>query len=286
MVAPRFVFTLGFIFFIHPSTHADAAPADDYLRSLQIAQRKVERQNGSRLRGSGAAAVAALSGAPAGASGERAALISSEILTRITGRGYQVGDHWEVAAVRIENPMARMISDPDRLQPSYSAAAFFRYTVREAENAPGGKLVVTVEQIATPSAPIIDPKVSAVILTLASDSTQTRKEYQIGRKIVSVSPEGVRSPITSLEFYPLDLPEIRTAEALSGRSMPELPARLQQAVAGRVANVDSASAIWFEQDDFFGRPVQALWRKGAPWPTYLKTANGIAVLLSAGGTTR
>ena len=237
-----------------------AAPPEYYLEALRAAQAKVDR---------GAAA-----SRPAPTTGLRA---SAALATPST---YRVGDHWDVIAWSETSPQARMVPPPEgRAAPEPTGRlGYFRYEVIQAT--PVVRLRVSPLEVA--GVPHPDRRIEALELTLDSSRQVTDKVYHLtGNKIrARVSAQGVHSRISALELFPLDLPELATAEPTAWTALPSLPYGLASLSARFPLTADPARSTWFEQDDFFGRPVQVLWQQGDPWPRYLKTPAGIALLVT------
>lgn len=241
---------------------------EDYQAALKVAQKKVARQKSLNSQSANA--------------------LSSSLIRTLFGRYYQVGDHWDVAAWSFDHSMARMTSDPESLQAKGGRGGIFHYEVVSVKTAPKPEVVIQVTQRDEFGVKKPDARVETLKLLMNDAMNQSEKTYSIldsaGRaKKIKVSPEGIRSSITPLELFPLDVPELLTAESKSGAPMPELPEGLR-AIASKAGfrNVASPDALWFEQDDFFGRPIQALWQPGNPWPSYYRTTNGVAILIRKG----
>jgi hypothetical protein len=145
-----------------------------------------------------------------------------------------------------------------------------------------------VTQLSAPGSPAVDARVRSIALTVSTEGggfTQASKTYQLteGRKDFTASAEGLHAPVSYLELLPLEAPNLTSAVRGEAKGMPELPAELRVMAEGAPLTLDPARAARFEQDDFFGRSVEAIWRQGDPWPVYMKTANGVAVLVVASG---
>jgi hypothetical protein len=141
--------------------------------------------------------------------------------------------------------------------------------------------VISVRQTSDFGMTPVDPKVEELTLTMSDRFVQTEKVYQIkgSDKPVKVSPDGLRSRITPLELFALDVPDIATAVHNTPSAMPELPGAVQTVATRAGYNPVLSQSTWLDQEDFFGRPVEILWQYGNPWPAYLKTSTGISILL-------
>lgn len=236
------------------------SPEEQYLQELKIAQAKVLRVKKARL---------------------AAASLSSPLVKSLFGRYYHVGDSWDVAAFQYMNPMARMTSDPDHLKMEITRSGIFHYEVVSVKSDRIPEVVMKVTQKLDFGLSPPDPRVQALTLTMNDQLVQTRKSYQlVGHSLpVAASPNGIHSSVSPLELFPLDVPEILTASRAQATTLPQLPAEAQAVARKANYQPDLTRSSWFEQDDVFGRPVQVLWQQGDPWPAYLKTANGVAILI-------
>lgn len=237
----------------------------DYVAALKMAEAKVQRQK----------AAAANPGA-----------ISSSLLRTLYGRYYRVGDTWEVAAFQYDNPNMRMTANPEQLTIKKGRGGIFRYEVTELKNGPQPSITIQVTQISDRGLKPVDPRVEKLMLTMTDSTVQTHKVYHFkGRPDpVPVSPDGLHSGIAILELFPLDVPEVITANRREALNMPDLPEGLRQIASQMGFKPDLSRSQWFEQDDFFGRPVQVLWQQGDPWPAFMKTSNGAEILIRKGAS--
>lgn len=246
----------------------------EYLTQLKIAERKILRSKNIKT-----------SDQP-NPNRSEPHLLTSAIPPLYFGRNYQVGDSWRVAALQTDSSIMRMTSDPHHLRHLNQRIGIFRYRVIAIQDGSQPEFTIEVTQESELSGskfPLIDPRVEKLTLKMTPETVQTQKEYSFrGRSHrIQVAPEGLRSAVTPLEMYPLDIPEVFTAEKSVPTSFPQLPAELQK-LRSNPNLINLTKSFWFEQDDFFGRPIQVLWQKGDPWPAYIKTANGIAILISLG----
>jgi hypothetical protein len=142
-----------------------------------------------------------------------------------------------------------------------------------------------VTELETPGIEKIDSRVSATRLTVSLDGglRQAGKAYQLrdGSKDFAAPTDGFHTPVSYLELLPLEAPDLTTALRGEVKELPVLPAELKTIADAQGANltINPDRAARFEQDDFFGRSVDAIWRQGDPWPVYLKTVTGTAVLI-------
>lgn len=217
----------------------------------------------------------------------RANAVSSSVLRELFGRYYEEGDSWVVAAYREESPMMRMTSDPAHLRSAEGQVGVFKYEVVKVRTGlnPEVELRVT-EAPGFGAAEKIDPRVTHLTLTMNDQLSQSVKQYTFAStgndapSEVRVSAEGIRSSATPMDLFPLDVPDVFTARSDESAVAPKLPDALARVAARAGFAVDSGRTKAFEQEDFFGRAVRILWTQGDPWPAYLKTPQGVAVLLS------
>lgn len=245
--------------------HADSRSV--YYDSLKVAQAKLDRQATLRTRSNLA------SGA-----------LSTTLLGQFLGRRYKVGESWKVAAWIPDPSIMRQTMEANAMQPKRGRGGLFRYEVTGVR---GNEVNLEITQLDAPGFPIVDPHVKSLNLTisLASGFEQTAKKYVLtdNSKIFSASSQGLHVPMSHLELFPLEAPELTTAIRSPVRTEPLLPPSLQSVTGGTSLAVNPARATHFEQDDFFGRQVEVIWRQGDPWPAYVKTTNGTAILVSASG---
>jgi hypothetical protein len=246
-------------------THADSRSA--YFDALKLAQSKIER---SQHRG----------GSPGA--------LSTSLLGQFLGRPYRTGDTWKVAVWAKDSSIMRQTSEPDKMNARQGRGGIFQYEVTAARSQ---EVDLRVTQLDAAGAPVIDPRVKSIQLRVSAEGggfTPVSKVYQFttGRKDFTASAEGVHAPVSYLELLPLEAPDLTTALRSEVTTTPELPAELR--AMGATLSIDPATSAHFEQDDFFGRSVEAIWRQGDPWPVYLKSANGVAVLIvgNSGGVSQ
>ena len=242
---------------------------ENYLAALTIAEKNVKHQK----------SIASY------ASGSR---LQEKIRNFVGVGGYRVGDSWDIAAYYAQSAQMRMMS-PDPTHPAPKGlAGLFRYEVVEVEPS---AISVAVTQLSEDGIRIVDPRIEKVLFRFDGGMHQLSKEYVFRKDLktdgepVAVSPNGLRSRMTQLELFALDVPELGAADksTLKAESLPQLPHELAKVAerSGWKARVRAAAAM--EQDDFFGRQVQMLWRRGDPWPAYLQTSMGTSILIRRGG---
>ncbi|MEK6705038.1 MAG: hypothetical protein AABZ06_04565 [Bdellovibrionota bacterium] len=204
-------------------------------------------------------------------------------LSTLPDSKYTVGSTWTVAAWSIKHPLQSLTTHGHTEEASKAiAGGFFNYKVLAVTNEAG--IHITTIKIIQITNTTVDPRVESLTLTLETRlgvTKQVRKAYKFfsQNEPVIVSPEGVHSAATILELFPLDFINLSAAQSQPATAAPKLP-EFAESVAkktGHRIHPDQTTA--FEQDDFFGRPVKILWQEKTPWPAYIHTANGIAILL-------
>jgi hypothetical protein len=194
-----------------------------------------------------------------------------------------------VLAWSFDHTMARMTSDPASLDMKGGKGGVFHYEVISVKNDPKPEVIIHVTQREELGVKKPDARVVSLQLLMNDSMNQSAKTYLIKdsqgvAKRIPVSPDGIRSSITPLELFPLDVPELITAESKEASSMPELPVGLKPLATQAGFSTSPDHGLWFEQDDFFGRPIQALWKQGDPWPAYYRTSNGVSLLIRKGAS--
>lgn len=206
--------------------------------------------------------------------------LSSQLLMRLFGRYYQVGDTWTVAAWQFEHGMMRMTGASNQTKSQVGRGGVFKYQVTEVKNGTHPQVVIQVTQMEEPGFQRVDPNVQYLQLTMNDSLLQSEKIYSIGpnSQLRTASPNGIHTEISPLELYPLDTPEVSFVNKIPFKA-PDLPSTIQKFVNQTGWQLNSSNTLQFEQDDFFGRPIDIIWELGKPWPSFLKTSNGIAILL-------
>ena len=249
-------------------TALGAMPEAEYKAALQFADKKVQKQK-------------ALTVGPNALSEK---LIARTWLKELLGSPYKIGDHWDVAAWQINRSSARMTGDPTQLLPEISNFGIFHYEVVNVKSGDSPTVTLKITQTDTPQSRPVDSRITSLDLTMTDEFNQIEKSYFFKGHAsgVRVSPEGIRSGMTTLELFPLDIPEITSADRKRAKAIPQLPEKIQSYANQIQLKPDLSKSAWFEQDDFFGRPIQVLWQQGQPWPIYMKTSYGIALLIHKG----
>lgn len=229
----------------------------EYRAMLKIAQLKVNRLNALRNGGANA--------------------LSTSMIRSVIGRYYQPGDVWDVIACKEKTNEAAMTSQPTQV---HHRCATFHYEVLELRPGQDPQIKVRITQKKDFGLKEVDPTVEALDLMMTDKFVQRQKTYHFtDESLFAASPNGVHTGVSSLELFPLDVPDIYTAEQLPPSQLPELPPELRAPAQQAGFTADLKNSSWYEQQDIFGREIQVLWQKGDLWPAYIKTPNGVAVLV-------
>ncbi len=199
---------------------------------------------------------------------------STLAIKNLYGRYYSIGDHWDVYAWQLNHstfPLKRTPLDQNEV----GEGGLFHYEVVQLKNGIFPQIIVKITQKEA-----IDSRISQLMITFTDQFVQTEKIYHFkgSDQGIPVIANGIRSRISPFELYPLDVPDIETAEQSVPKTLPQLPLQIRKAAELDGYKPDLSQSAWFEQDDFFGRPVHVLWQKGNPWPSYIRTQSGIAIL--------
>ncbi len=255
----KIFFPLSIGYFIFSKCYA-ALPEKEYLSQLKIANEVATQKQTSASRSDQA--------------------LSSGLIMRLFGRYYQVGDTWTVAAWQLEHGMMRMTSDANQTKSQVGRGGIFKYRVTEVKTGTHPQVVIQVTQMEEQGFSRVDPNVQYLQLRMNDSLLQSEKTYSLGpdSRLRLASPNGIHTEISPLELYPLDTPEV-SFENRTPLKTPELPGPIKKFADQSGWHLNTANTVQFKQDDFFGRPIDIIWEQGKPWPSFLNTSNGIAILL-------
>jgi hypothetical protein len=169
---------------------------------------------------------------------------------------YKVGDHWRIAAWPVAPISARKVGLPEKPAPVIGEMSLFKYEILEVKKAPQPtiRLKITVEK---------------------------SSELAVGSTIIKELTLGAESYVSGT--FPPIIPNMKGSMRKSIDKLPTLPEKIQKRVNEVQYQPDLPLCNWFEQQDFFGRTIQILWRPGSPWPEYIATPNLIALLMKGKG---
>lgn len=261
---------------------------EEYQEALQIAERKVEKKKNQEIQANllRQSDLSGSSGSPS------VNALSAEAVARVFGRFYQPGDAWDVAVWQYKNehiPAGKSLDH--RNDSSYANGTnlkvqyrgLFHYEILNAPPNASTHILIKISEVPDNKIKSVDPSVAFITLTLDNQFKQIRKAYTFkdSAQSVRVFPDGIRSGMTPLEFLPLDAPDFISAdsEKPSASTLPKLPSAITNFMDELGIRLSLTDSTWYEQDDFFGRPIQALWKKSEPWPVLIKNSYGITVLV-------
>src|SRR6185437_9372788 len=129
------------------------------------------------------------------------------------------------------------------------------------------QVTVRITQKSEDGTAVPDPKVAWLDLTMTNQFDQDRKVYHFANQNnYWASPNGVHTSVSPLELYPLDVPDIYTADRSTPTALPDLPPEIVEDAKKAGYAADLSQSSWFHQEDMFGRSIQILWQKGDLWP--------------------
>jgi hypothetical protein len=212
--------------------------------------------------------------------------LSIPLNQQLLGRAYRVGDRWRVLSWIYRHAILRRIGQPETEESQFSTGGLFEYEVREIKSGFNPEITLSITQIPHPAFPPIDSKVNQLFIVLNDQLIEQKKFYALAQHhdFLSVPVPGIGLSLSPLGLYPLDLPDSQNAERFLNPDLPQLPPLLQEWAKRFSWKMNLKLTTRFEQEDFFGRPIQFLWEKGQPWPACIKTPRGISILVESGAT--
>jgi hypothetical protein len=246
------------------------ATADYYSTALDAAQQFVARQKSKELlkkmRANGSQGQAL----------STAALRFGLVLSP-TAPNYKVGDQWTVISHETLMMTAAEVTHES------GKSALFNYEVLTSDST-GVRIRVTPQVgYGLFSA---DPNVRYMDMYYSPELKLIKKAYKIRSYAdeIEVSPDNIKIGVSPMEGYPLELPQISDADKDSScDTTPQLPAKMKQAAdEAHYTGYPVISPCW-QNYDLFGRHVQSIWPIGQVFPSYMKSTQGISILISQGG---
>jgi len=202
------------------------------------------------------------------------------------GRSYRVGDFWEVAAEQRVASMAKRTSDRENSKEQSGVMGIFRYEVIEIREGEKSEAVIRITQLAKWGVKVVDPNVQSLTLQMDQDpgiQAAPRQLTLFERTASRTSSKRISFQSSMLEFFPLDFSDpIHSQHGEPATWSPPLKGQLLKLAKQSGWKLNISSTVVFEESDFFGRPVKFFWQAGSPWPSYLETPQGFAILLSQG----
>lgn len=176
-------------------------------------------------------------------------------------QSYRVAQQWRVAVIAAQPIGIRKSSQPSQLvQPGDSQAQVYRFHVDAVS---GENAIVSVSR--------------------EGDSQIARITLDSKRRLLASA--AVNGPGAGFDLFPMSIPSV--PESLGDAAsrvhevevLPALPAPLR-ALKDQLASFSPGMrALSFRGEDAFARAVEVVWRKGDPWPLYMRGPAGVAVLL-------
>jgi hypothetical protein len=181
-----------------------------------------------------------------------------------------VGESWEVAFFPLNSSIMAKNGNPSNSTPSVGKGLALRYEVMKAE---AGATTLKLTPIEKPG--------------LDADATRRGETFLvIDRELrtVTLSFPAQASPARAhvLELLPLALPDLTLADSQAGARLEPLPAEISRFAREHGAGLASGDVRTFSAEDGFGRGITLSWVRGRPWPSTIRTQNGVALLLGAG----
>lgn len=233
-----------------------AIPEQDYKRSLQLAQQKVARSKKNAL---------------------SSITQDKPVIHKLFGRDYLPGDSWDVAVWKEKTPS--MEHSPSGSK--YFFSGIFHYEVLKIETGRGQLATIQIKQVEGEKDKTLDPNLSHIQISLTSNLLEREKLYffKDGTTAVSAHQVALKAKISPAELLPLVPPMIAAEEFPPSAKAPSIPNELIGSIKKLGADVTSINSVAYDVDDFFGRQNEILWKQGQPWPTVIKTPQGISVLI-------
>ncbi len=229
------------------SAHA-AMPDNQYLAALKIANAKVARQH-TRTR-------------------TLSALVLAPLSDQLSGRIYKTGDTWEVVAFPLMTPIMAKNSAAGTRETRTGAGVVLSYKVLSSEPGKTRILITPIERLG------LKPQNGAAGRTveLVLDA-----EYRTISETFSGPPAPSRTSV--LELLPLTLPDLQQADPVETAAIGELPQAVIEFAHQHGLSLEQTGGRAYEAEDPFGRGISLAWAKGALWPSFIRTQNGVAFLL-------
>jgi hypothetical protein len=246
------------------------AAADYYNDALDAAQQFVARQKSRQLL------------KQMRANGQQSQALSTAALRfglvlAPTAPNYKVGDQWTVISHETLMMTAAEVTHES------GKSALFNYEVLASDSS-GVRIRVTPQVGYGLSS--ADPNVRYMDMYYSTDLKLLKKSYKIRSYTdeIEVSPDSIKIGVSPMEGYPLELPQLSDADKdTTCDAAPQLPAKMKQAAdEAHYAGFAVISPCW-QNYDLFGRHVQSIWPMGQVFPSYIKSTQGISILISQGG---
>jgi hypothetical protein len=265
--------------------------------AAKAAKQREKRESSTRstFRGSRSAG-----NAPVGALTDRQSAVPQDLGRASPTSGlYRVGDRWKILAFR-ENPRPRSPSGSSsilevtyevtevtsdqrihlRVQPHFlsgAAQTTQNYEIREV-----GLWLQAESDSVSDSLGI--PKLRVIRKAYLTRQAPTSELGHPRWQWVASPTDGVPASWNELELYPLTPPELDTSPSKQPSDRGLLPPALLAAAPSRLSEtLLKQHCMQWELDDFLGRRVSIFWKPGLPWPYFLRTSTGAALLIEYRG---
>jgi hypothetical protein len=208
-------------------------------------------------------------------------------------RFYRTGDRWRVLFSAKSKSFYRMVPLTGMEVDGWTRPIAYDFEVVRVGTytARGG----TTRRYAEIAVTIADPRLAAALrsanaptritLTLNDLYRGVVKTYHFprpredGTQQVTYSLDGRRNISSSLDRFPLDIPNVSRADGIPASQSPTLPEPLRASL-GRAQVLDPSQSLTFSYKNTYGRRLDVAWSRGGLWPVYTSSDAGVAVLVS------
>ncbi|MBY0472153.1 hypothetical protein K2X30_13380 [bacterium] len=204
------------------------------------------------------------------ASALRTQLSQGVAALRLADRFYEKGQSWEVELWSTSSDaMARMESASSASTAMRDKPFRFAFKVIDV----GASQVAEIEvRPVSQGGQTIEPRIDHVVLKINSDRTIIQKNvyYKDGRPPVAFLGGNESNLSLGFDGYPLVLPDLKS---IDGKPITEAPRDLPNG-----ARLNATRGLDFRFHDAYAREIRVIWEDGAPWPAYVKTPAGVAIV--------
>ncbi|MFZ9595338.1 MAG: hypothetical protein ACO3A2_04605 [Bdellovibrionia bacterium] len=201
-------------------------------------------------------------------------------------QSYQLGDQWDVATWSYQRTEMRKTQEESSRAQSLGTPQILHYRVTQVKNTKTPEIEIQVlSSRVDPKSPDFSPHQTPSSTLKWTMMLSPQGEIQGTSQISSPqtnSPLGATSTLLRppFELHSLIFPQTLHAEIHTTEiRIPTLPQPVLAFARQQKMDLDFSDCIEFEQEDFYGRPMKILWKKGDPWPSYFETSSGISILI-------
>lgn len=208
-------------------------------------------------------------------------------------RFYRTGDHWRVLFAPRSKTVYRAAPLAGLAVDGYGRPIAYNFQVlRTGRYAASAGVVRRFAEIEITVADRLfrkrleDLNAPAKIVLLVNDQYRgMRKTYHFakpredGTTEATESLDARRNISSTLDRFPLDVPNVSRAYGATPSEAPILPAELAAAL-GRAQPFEAASTLTFKYKNTLGRELLVAWSREGLWPAYTASEAGVAVLVS------